>query len=685
MTKNLLTCILFICFITPCAFPQDEELWDYTFEELSQIKIVSATLTEVENREIPGALTVIDRAMIKASAARSLNELLDIYVPNIQVIRHHWESDHLGIRGIMNDREDKYLLLVNGRNMNQKTHSGAQIERDIPLLGDIYRVELIRGPASAIYGPGAISMVINIITENADTFTGSELTVTGGAIEEFATLEFKHGLKLNNDSALYLYLGFGKYTGAKASNSPEKLSFAGTTFFGDIVESGKPVSYDVGRDNRSHRDTPDIKLHLNFKKGNWDNWLRFTRGGRNYSHAYPLLFAAPQGWFTSPLHSSIKTAGYPSSGYQQLTLLSSYLQKLRDTLTLKYTLSFDSQEFSRDQWFLDQSFREDELYGQLMINWDTTENQKIALAIEGSYEEFGRDSHTYRAPTELPSPWSTSIYSLVGEYQLHINDKWLMILGGRADKHSYSQEMYSPRAAFIYKLNDRDTLKYLISKSQRHNKAKEMRSTYINDGSNSKTEKIVNYEFRWEREHSQNLFWGFSAYYHDMELLAYNENDQASTIVGEQAIFGADLELKYSTDRLQVWFSHGFSKLDQLKLAEGVDRSLSSSAPNGYGDDLANWSNHITKLSLIYKFNRKLEFNSSLRVYWGLSGHEDFAQFELETKNVPGYDGKNERSFEESIFWNLGFKYKFTEKTTLSVNGYNLLGIFDEDLNKRNY
>jgi outer membrane receptor protein involved in Fe transport len=277
------------------------------------------------------------------------------------------------------------------------------------------------------------------------------------------------------------------------------------------------------------------------------------------------------------------------------------------------------------------------------------------------------------------------MYSILGEYQWDINEQWLMILGGRYDQHSYSDEMLSPRGALIYKVNKRDTLKFLVSQSQRTNNATEMRNTYLDSGSNSATEEITNYEIRWEREHSKNLFWGLSTYYHDMELLAYNENESRSTIVGEQSIFGADLEVKYTTEQLQLWLSHGYSKLDQLKLSEGVDRSLSSSAPNGYGDDLANWSNHITKIAMIYKFTQKFEVNSSARIYWGLPGNKDYANYELDTNNVPGYDGSNDRSFEESIFLNMGFKYNFSEKTSLSVNGYNILGIFDDDLNKRNY
>ena len=75
--------------------------------------------------------------MIRKSGARSVLDLLEMYVPNMHYLPHHWEPRHIGIRGIIGDREDKYLLLVNGKVMNEKTHLGAMSERDLPMLGDI--------------------------------------------------------------------------------------------------------------------------------------------------------------------------------------------------------------------------------------------------------------------------------------------------------------------------------------------------------------------------------------------------------------------------------------------------------------------------------------------------------------------------------------------------------------------
>ncbi len=130
------------------------------------------------------------------------------------------------LRGIINDREDKYLLLVNGRVMNERTHFGAMSERDLVLLRDIHHIDIIRGPGSALYGPGAVSMVINIVTLNADTFQGTEVTGRAGIVESFGTGEFKHGQRFDsNDGGIFVYAGMGDYDGANKYDAPQIYPF----------------------------------------------------------------------------------------------------------------------------------------------------------------------------------------------------------------------------------------------------------------------------------------------------------------------------------------------------------------------------------------------------------------------------------------------------------------------------
>ncbi len=194
-------CLGLAAYATEPVQTSSSDLLRMSIEDLMNIEIAStASLTKTKPRLAPAAVTTITQDDIQASGARSLDELLEIYVPNLQMVLHLWEPRHLGLRGSISDRDDKYLLLVNGRVMNERLHYGAISERDLPLLQDIHHIEVIRGPGSALYGPGALYMVINIITDNADTFQGFEVTNRLGVVDKFAGIEAKYGKKLDDGS-----------------------------------------------------------------------------------------------------------------------------------------------------------------------------------------------------------------------------------------------------------------------------------------------------------------------------------------------------------------------------------------------------------------------------------------------------------------------------------------------------
>ena len=179
--------LLFPCYGMAQAL-SNEELLQLDLPQLMQVKTDgSATLTPTATRKMPASVTTIDRQMIAESGARSLYDLLEIYVPDFHYLPHHWESSHMGMRSIIGDRDDKYLLVVNGRVLNEKTHYGALSERDMPLLGDIRKVDVVRGPGSVIYGPGAVSMVINIQTDTFEDHGADQVVGKLGWREKFGS------------------------------------------------------------------------------------------------------------------------------------------------------------------------------------------------------------------------------------------------------------------------------------------------------------------------------------------------------------------------------------------------------------------------------------------------------------------------------------------------------------------
>lgn len=674
-----------------CTFANEQgvDLTDKSLEELMNIPVVStATLTVTKPRLVPAAVTTITEEQIKASGARSLFELLDIYVPNLQWIRHHWESDHLGLRGIISDRDDKYLLLVNGRIINERTHFGALTERDLALLRDIHHIDVIRGPGSALYGPGAVSMVINIVTHNANTFKGTEFTGRLGAVEEFYTGEMKHGQAFDdNDGGLFIYTGIGKYVGASKYDAP--LVFPYTFPDGSYEAGDSYTDAPLSRDGAAFRNKPPEKIHIQLTRDNWDIWGRYTRGGQQFTWAPILLVPAPVGYPASPRTNN-------SWGYQQITGYIGYKQELSNDIDIDYAFSYETTDFAEfRQNGITNAYREDEYFTKVLLQWHPNGNHQIAFGPEFFHRELGFRKRGWPDDPAVsqrldPMPrWSTDLYSLLGEWQWNINDRWTTFLGGRIDDHTFTNEMFSPRAAIVYTPNEKDTYKLMWSRSVRANFEEEMKAQSINTGINTNApEKLDSVELRYERKQTENLDLAASFFLHyNLELISWNQSIGNSTNVGTQKDYGIELEASYHTEKTRVIFSHSYTKLYDFKLNDPASTTYVTAEPYGFGDDLAQWSNHITKVTAQHKLNDKWTLDASMRIYWGFPGMKDYDNY------YPyGADGTTrlvengwEKAYRGNYYLNLGLQYKPSDDLTIGLTGYYLLGIFDKDLNKRNF
>jgi outer membrane receptor protein involved in Fe transport len=671
------------------AKEQKTDLTELSMEDLMNVEVVStATLTKTTPRLVPAAVTTITAEQIKASGARSLYEVLDIYVPNLQVIRHHWESDHIGLRGTINDRDDKYLLLVNGRVMNERTHYGALTERDLVMLQDIHHVDIVRGPGSALYGPGAIAMVINIVTFNANTFKGTEVTGRMGAIEEFYSGEVKHGQAFDdNDGGIFVYAGGGKYNGASKYDAPQIFPYTFPDSSYD-TDAGDPfTNAPINRDGQSARNKPPAKIHIELTKGDWDIWGRYTRGGRQFPWAASSFAPSPVGWNITPVSNNFYS-------YQQMTGFIGHKQELTKNIDIDYSVSYETTDFTEyRQNSTTNAYREDEYHGKILLQWTPGEQHKVALGSEISHRVLGLKNSLWPdiAPVSMQLStmprWSTDMYSLLGEWQWNINDKWTTFLGGRIDDHTYTKPMFSPRAAVVYTPTEKDTLKLMWSRSVRANVEEEMKRQAMDGNGLSTPEKLDTIEFRYERQQSKNLDLAASIFMHyNFMLVSWDETTGQSTNVGMQKDWGAELEASYHTEKTRLTLSHGYTKLLEFELTPGRT-TYATAKPFGYGDDLANWSNHITKLTAQHKLDDKWTLNASFRIYWGFPGTKDYGKYSpvLHPGGGQFIEDGWEKAYRGNYFLNLGLQYQPSKDLTIGVMGYNLLGIFNIDLNKRNY
>ncbi|MEP7169691.1 MAG: TonB-dependent receptor plug domain-containing protein [Bacteroidota bacterium] len=148
---------------------KNENYYDLSLEELMNIKISVASVKELTPRESPGIVTLITSDDIKNLGARDLMDVLKV-VPGFDFGVDVEGVVGIGVRGNW-AHEGKILLLIDGQQMNENLYSTIQLGNHYP-VDNIERIEIIRGPGSAIYGDCAEYAVINIINRKAQELKG---------------------------------------------------------------------------------------------------------------------------------------------------------------------------------------------------------------------------------------------------------------------------------------------------------------------------------------------------------------------------------------------------------------------------------------------------------------------------------------------------------------------------------
>ncbi|MCK4591337.1 MAG: TonB-dependent receptor [Candidatus Latescibacteria bacterium] len=123
--------------------------------------VVTATRTEKSVKDLSATVSVITREDIEASNANSCMDILNT-LPGIFVQRTGaFGRADVDIRGI-GERGRKVMVLVDGRPVKMGLF-GCTVTHSLP-LDNVERIEVVRGPASVLYGSDALGGVINIIT-----------------------------------------------------------------------------------------------------------------------------------------------------------------------------------------------------------------------------------------------------------------------------------------------------------------------------------------------------------------------------------------------------------------------------------------------------------------------------------------------------------------------------------------
>jgi len=642
------------------AAEEGDHLKNLSLVDILQLEVNVGSYLKLKPSEVPVSITTIYQEDIAITPARNIIDLINIYVPGAYSMTHG-QGPKLGIRGIISDSNVKYILLVNGRNITERVKNGISGEIDQWNLNDIEKIEIIRGPGSVTYGPGAVAGVISITIKSSSSFEGSRAGIlvnntysgSGGFIEnatrigetDIYTFFSIHQTK-GHDNAYYYQADPDVQTNYKGRD-PSDL-YGPEPYLADALEA------------------PQIKFHVDITVDHkWRWWTRYTRSGQTTETGIRKEYADGIG-------------NDQQLTYQGFTSALSYKTNLDTFNEISTTLSFDSKEsrhYKRNsKQYQEDSYRnrkhgysENEFLLQTIINTSISDNLHSVLGLELSYEwtrppwgeskerllisdgnviisgldsdYIGNGKNGTINPTDgntffAGEGWNALMFSLLTEAEYQLLPQTKLIASFRVDKHEFADWYYSPRLSINYAIDDNATIKLTGQQSVRMMKTTNL---FISDKTNSDIdpEILQSVEIIYTHLYGNNFIFNASSFYNNIETIAWDGSKSSN--VGNSNTAGFELEIKYQSRQFIFGASHSLTKLLNFNmnktLEDGNNRNGISYSDYLYnvnfitltdeGNDLNNSPNQSTKIYTTYSINNNWSLHSNLRIYWGMPGAKD--------------------------------------------------------------
>ncbi|WP_250656225.1 TonB-dependent receptor plug domain-containing protein [Alkalimarinus coralli] len=155
---------------------EEEVLW---LQEETYVTTATKTLEDI--KKSGATVSVLTSEDLKNMGARNLMDGLK-RIPGFGINKINIGLPSVEVRGVKTEYSEKVLFLINGHPTNNNlVNGGGTWSFHNFIVDDIKRVEIVRGPGSALYGANAFVAVINIITKRSPDVNGTILSAAGGS------------------------------------------------------------------------------------------------------------------------------------------------------------------------------------------------------------------------------------------------------------------------------------------------------------------------------------------------------------------------------------------------------------------------------------------------------------------------------------------------------------------------
>jgi outer membrane receptor for ferrienterochelin and colicin len=422
--------------------PKAAEPSTMDLEQLMKIEIVVAGSKRAqESRDVPSFVSVVTAADIREHGYRTLADVLRT-LPGFYVSNDRNYS-YIGVRGFSRpgDWNARVLLLLNGLRTNENVFDLAYIGEEFSVDVDlIERVEVIRGPSSAIYGSNAFFAVINVVTRPASSVAGTEIATTAASFGTYSGRAsyghaFANGLDL---------LASGTYSDGKGRN----------LYFPEYDDPTTNNGIASGADHEGFR-----KLLVTASKGN------FSFQATNVSREKDLPTGSYASIFNDPRNST--TDG--------LTLASlSYERNLANAATFSTRVHAGRYAYDGEYAYSADAPNRDVFVGEWW-GLDIDAARKIGSRQFLTYGAEYRDNLKMLQTNYDPEPYvlyskaqdKSTRWGLFAQDEIRLADPLMLYAGLRVDRYEGFGYATTPRAALIYTPSSTTTFKLLAGRAFR--------------------------------------------------------------------------------------------------------------------------------------------------------------------------------------------------------------------------
>ncbi len=351
---------------------------------------LTATITTASSHaeslaEVPVPTTLITEEMIHNCGGQNLQEVLAAYVPGMNIIDCN-DDINIALRGIYSNSQEKILIMLNGHRMNSYCTNIASPDFSVS-LEKIKQIEVLRGPASSLYGGVALTGVVNIITKHGADLDGVKVKAAIGNYGQMrGDLIFG---KRYFDLDLLIWGSIYKNSGEKKNVEEERME--------EDIYMMPLDHFKIGR--IGNKPSHDIGIQMKWKD------LQFLYDAQFSQVIAPFTISTLAKTYDFDKYKTLN--GYsPSYSTSSHHLDLSYSRQF-DKLYLKGNIAYDNSDLTHYQVISDNSF---EQLGQLMgLDEDDPKNifanpglfryingqeQNYSFQLKGDYSYINRAHHS---------------------------------------------------------------------------------------------------------------------------------------------------------------------------------------------------------------------------------------------------------------------------------------------------